>query len=93
MVTPVDPESSPGGVQALNQIKDKKYFEKYQGKGKKIYLKIVRLKSPLIYWDGGMIPQLYSIVKNFDIIHLHYPFFGGAEYVYLASLLKKNLTF
>lgn len=23
---------------ALNQIKDKKYFEKYQGKGKKIYL-------------------------------------------------------
>ena len=24
--------------QALNQIKDKKYFEKYQGKGKKIYL-------------------------------------------------------
>jgi len=23
---------------ALNQIKEKKYFEKYQGKGKKIYL-------------------------------------------------------
>ena len=24
--------------QALSQIKEKKYFEKYQGKGKKIYL-------------------------------------------------------
>ncbi len=24
--------------QALNQIKDKRYFEKYQGKGEKIYL-------------------------------------------------------
>ncbi len=24
--------------QALTQIKEKKYFEKYQGKGKKIYL-------------------------------------------------------
>ena len=55
--------------------------------------KIVRLKSPLIYGDGGIIPQLYSIVKNFDIIHLHYPFFGGAEYVYWASLFRRQKYF
>jgi glycosyltransferase involved in cell wall biosynthesis len=46
---------------------------------------VVRLKSPLIYGDGGIVPNLYSRLKGFDIAHLHYPFFGGAEYVYCAS--------
>ncbi len=55
--------------------------------------KIVRLKSPLIYGDGGMIPSLYSRLKGFDVIHLHYPFFGGAEYVYLASVVRKQPYF
>ena len=32
-------------------------------------------------------PQLVRRLRGFDLIHLHYPFFGGAEYVYLASLL------
>ena len=49
--------------------------------------RIVRLKTPLLYRDGGVIPQLCGKLKPFDIIHLHYPFYGGAEYVYLASLL------
>lgn len=55
--------------------------------------KIVRLKTPLVYGDGAMIPQLFSRLKCFDIIHLHYPFFGGAEYVYLASLFKRQRYF
>ena len=55
--------------------------------------KIVRLKTPLVHGDGGMIPQLYSKLKNFDIIHLHYPFFGGAEYVYWASLFRRQKYF
>ena len=55
--------------------------------------RIVRLKTPLVYGDGGMVPQLYSKLKNFGIIHLHYPFFGGAEYVYLASLFRRQSYF
>lgn len=55
--------------------------------------KIVRLKTPLIYGDGGMVPQLCSMLKAFDIVHLHYPFFGGAEYVYLSSLLNGRKYF
>jgi glycosyltransferase involved in cell wall biosynthesis len=62
-------------------------------KGDPEYFKVVRLKTPLIHGDAGMIPQLYSRLKEFDIIHLHYPFFGGAEYVYLASLLRKQPYF
>lgn len=55
--------------------------------------KIVRLKTPLIYGDGGMVPQLLFMLKGFDIVHLHYPFFGGSEYVYLASLLSGKKYF
>jgi glycosyltransferase involved in cell wall biosynthesis len=50
--------------------------------------RIVRLTTPLLYGDGGMVPRLYFLLKDFEIIHLHYPFFGGAEYVYLSSLLR-----
>jgi glycosyltransferase involved in cell wall biosynthesis len=55
--------------------------------------RIVRLATPLLYGDGGMVPQLYFLLKDFEIIHLHYPFFGGAEYVYLSSLLRGHPYF
>jgi glycosyltransferase involved in cell wall biosynthesis len=54
---------------------------------------VVRLKTPFIYGDGGAIPTLYKRLKGYDVIHLHYPFFGGAEYVYLASLLRRQPYF
>lgn len=50
--------------------------------------KVVRLSSPFIYGAGGVFPHLYSKLRSFDLVHLHYPFFGGAEYVYLSSLLR-----
>ncbi|OGW40139.1 MAG: hypothetical protein A2X58_07240 [Nitrospirae bacterium GWC2_56_14] len=56
-------------------------------------LRIVRLRTPLRHGDGGIVPQLYTRLQGFDIIHLHYPFFGGAEYVYLASLLRGKKYF
>src|SRR4030042_3313329 len=36
--------------------------------------------------NGAFLPQLFWSVKNFDLVHLHYPFFGGAEVVWLAKL-------
>jgi len=47
-----------------------------------------RLKPLLLHGDGGPVPQLIRRLREFDIVHLHYPFFGGAEYVYLASLFS-----
>jgi glycosyltransferase involved in cell wall biosynthesis len=49
--------------------------------------RIERLRTHLLWGDGGMIPRLCGKLRPFDIVHLHYPFFGGAEYVYLASRL------
>ncbi|OGY89071.1 MAG: hypothetical protein A2677_04340, partial [Candidatus Komeilibacteria bacterium RIFCSPHIGHO2_01_FULL_52_14] len=39
----------------------------------------------LYYGNASFVPQLFWRLKRFDIIHLHYPFFGGAEMVYLAQ--------
>jgi len=37
------------------------------------------------FGNSALIPRLANTLKGFDIIHLHYPFFGGAEYVKKAS--------
>jgi len=55
--------------------------------------RVVRLRTPLLYGDGGMVTQLYSELEGFDIVHLHYPFFGGAEYVYLSALMRGQKYF
>lgn len=54
---------------------------------------IVRLKTPLRLGGAGIVPQLCRMLRSFDVVHLHYPFFGGAEYVYLASLLQGKSYF
>jgi len=38
--------------------------------------------------NGAFLPQLLWQLKSFDIVHLHYPFFGGAEIVWLLKLLR-----
>ncbi|HDQ23209.1 MAG TPA: glycosyltransferase family 1 protein [Candidatus Uhrbacteria bacterium] len=46
----------------------------------------------LVTWgrigNGAFLPQLLGQLKGFDIVHLHYPFFGGAEVIWLAKLLR-----
>ncbi|MFZ5572838.1 MAG: glycosyltransferase family 4 protein [Thermodesulfobacteriota bacterium] len=50
--------------------------------------RIERMKPLLLYGDAGMVPSLVSKLTTFDMVHLHYPFFGGAEYVYWGSIVK-----
>jgi len=50
--------------------------------------RVVRLGTPLLSGDGGVVPRLFSKLKGFDAIHLHYPFYGGGEYVALASRVR-----
>lgn len=49
--------------------------------------KIIRPKPWLKYGNGAFLPQLLWKTRGFDIVHLHYPFFGGAEPVWLAKIL------
>lgn len=45
-------------------------------------LTVHRLKPLIKYGNAAFIPALPELLKNFNIIHLHYPFFGGAEVVW-----------
>jgi glycosyltransferase involved in cell wall biosynthesis len=49
---------------------------------------VVRLRPWFWYGNAGFVPQLLWLLRDFDIIHLHYPFFGGAEMLYLRDLVK-----
>ncbi|MCX6740470.1 MAG: glycosyltransferase [Candidatus Parcubacteria bacterium] len=47
-----------------------------------------RLKPLFSFGNSGFLPQLFWELRDFDLVNLHYPFFGGAEVVWL---LKKYL--
>ena len=40
-----------------------------------------RLKTPLSYGNAAYMPQVKNELDDFDIVHLHYPFFGTANMV------------
>lgn len=52
----------------------------------------VKYIKPLLQLGfGAFIPELYKQLKKFDIIYLHYPFFGGTEIVWLFKLLNPKI--
>ncbi len=54
-------------------------------------LKIQRIKPLISFGNAALIPKLSRLLLDFEIIHLHYPFFGGAEIIWLkAKRFKKR---
>jgi glycosyltransferase involved in cell wall biosynthesis len=55
---------------------------------------VKRLRPIFKFGNSGFLPQLYQELKGFDIVNLHYPFFGGAEAVWLLkNKLGKKIKF
>ena len=52
--------------------------------------KLIRIKPTLRFGHGAFVPQLAKWLNDFDIVHLHYPFFGGAEVVWLMNILGNS---
>ncbi len=52
--------------------------------------KVRRLKPWLKYGNGAFLPQLLWELNNYDIVHLHYPFFGTTEVVLFFKLFFKK---
>ncbi|MFC1598733.1 glycosyltransferase family 4 protein [Patescibacteria group bacterium] len=42
------------------------------------------------FGNGAFLPQLIGQLGDFDIVHLHYPFFGAAEIIWLLKILKRK---
>lgn len=49
-----------------------------------------RVPSPIHVGNAGVVPSLFHRMKGFDVVHLHYPFFGGAEPVVIRKALRPN---
>ncbi|MCD4760354.1 glycosyltransferase family 4 protein [bacterium] len=49
---------------------------------------VQRLRPWFKYGNAGILPQLFWKLNSFDLIHLHYPFFGGSEIIYFLDKIK-----
>lgn len=68
------------------------YGREENGESNNENFKVIKLKSFLKIGNAALLPQLLWQLKNFDIIHLHYPFYGAAEFVFLRKLfLRKKM--
>lgn len=51
---------------------------------------IHRLKPLVKFRNSAFLPQLLTRLSDFDIVNLHYPFYGGAELVFLLKKIKRS---
>ena len=49
-----------------------------------------RIPSVLSIGNASVMPSLYERLSGFDLVHLHYPFFGGAEPVIVRKALRHD---
>ncbi len=49
-----------------------------------------RLPSPLTIGNASFVPSLPARLSGFDVVHLHYPFFGGAEMVMIHKAVRRD---
>ncbi|MDA3840177.1 MAG: glycosyltransferase family 4 protein [Patescibacteria group bacterium] len=52
--------------------------------------KIIRIKPILKLGNGAFVPRLFSKLKKYDLVYLHYPFFGGAEIIWFFKLFNRK---
>lgn len=57
------------------------------GNSKQDGVSIVRLKPIFKYGNAAFLPQIFFKLDDYDVIHLHYPFFGAAGLVLLKKML------
>lgn len=51
------------------------------------------LKPLVRYGNAAVVPGLWGTLHDFDVVYLHYPFFGGAEFVMLRKLLRHDIRY
>lgn len=61
------------------------YPDDYKYDPMPVPFKVVRLVPQLRLGDAGRVPPLKNMLDGFDVVHLHYPWYGGAEFVFKAK--------
>lgn len=52
-------------------------------------IKVNRLNSCIKWGNAAVMFQLFWKLRSFDVVHVHYPFFGSAEIIWLYSIFFK----
>ena len=52
-------------------------------------VKVIQLKPMAAYGHGAFILNLWPYLDKYDLVWLHYPFFGGAEVVWLKKIFSR----
>jgi len=60
--------------------------EKFEFKDEKF--KIHYLWPLIRYGNAALVPEIFIHLENFDVIHLHYPFIGGAEIIFFKKIFS-----
>jgi len=50
------------------------------------------LRPICTYGNAALLPQLFFVLDDFDVVHLHYPFLGAAEFVLWWKALAPRRT-
>ncbi len=53
-------------------------------------IKVQRLRPLFKYGNGAFLPQFFYCLRNFDIVHLHYPYYGVAEVIFCAKFFLRQ---
>lgn len=55
-------------------------------------IRVKRLAPVFKYGNAAFLPELFWILKDYDCIYLHYPFYGGAEVIWISRILHEFST-
>lgn len=66
------------------------YGEIFSESEKNEYKNTERIKPLFRFGNAAFLPQLLWKLSGFDIIHLHYPFFGAAEFILLLKMFSRK---
>ena len=94
-VTVFTPDYSVIPVLAVFRPEKKEFFCGYENITKRVAgeneagkkFKVVKLRPWFKYGNAAFLPQLLWRLRGFDIVHLHYPFYGAASLVLARIIL------
>ena len=79
------------------------YVERLRGRGYNVHVFTIqdreviddpryihRIPGIIQIGNAGVLPSLFHRLAGFDLVHLHYPFFGGAEPVIVRKAMTQN---
>jgi glycosyltransferase involved in cell wall biosynthesis len=65
-------------------------YPRFKYQDSNLPFKVVRLRPLIKIGDAGVVPQLLWNLKGFDLIHLHYPFYGAGPWIWMAAIFSKS---